>query len=143
MATRSTIAMEYEDGTIRQIYCHWAGYLSHNGKILLEHYSNPEKVKALIGLGDISSLAPNIGGEGKLFDTDTPDANTVIAYHRDKGEQFCLNEAVLFNDFEDYIENLEAEEVQYIFINGKWFFHEKTDALKPEYFYELTEMMIK
>ena len=31
MATRSTIAMEQPDGRVMQIYCHWDGYLGHNG----------------------------------------------------------------------------------------------------------------
>ncbi len=39
MATRSTIALEFADGTIGQVYAHWDGYLAHNGKMLLEYYS--------------------------------------------------------------------------------------------------------
>ena len=41
MATRSTIALEFADGTVQQVYCHWDGYIDHNGKILFENYSNP------------------------------------------------------------------------------------------------------
>ena len=36
MGTRSTIALEYADGTVEQVYCHWDGYVSHNGLILSE-----------------------------------------------------------------------------------------------------------
>ena len=61
MGTRSTIALEFADGTVQQVYCHWDGYLEHNGKILQEHYSDPFKLRELIDLGDMSSLAPNIG----------------------------------------------------------------------------------
>ena len=45
MGTRSAIAMKTEDG-IRSIYCHWDGYVDHNGRILKEFYSTDEKVKA-------------------------------------------------------------------------------------------------
>ncbi len=31
------------DGIIKSIYCHWDGYPSNNGKILLEHYNSQEK----------------------------------------------------------------------------------------------------
>jgi len=64
MGTRSTIAIRNTDGTFEAIYCHWDGYLSHNGRILEENYTTEEKVRELIALGDISSqgkkLAPSI-----------------------------------------------------------------------------------
>ena len=59
MATRSRIAIENEDGTVTSIYCHWDGYVDHNGMILQEHYNERSKVEALIALGDISYLDAN------------------------------------------------------------------------------------
>ncbi len=53
MATRSTIAVQHNDGTISQIYCHWDGYLEYNGKILLTHYSTLESVEDLVKYGDM------------------------------------------------------------------------------------------
>ena len=61
MATRSTIALEFADGTVGKVYCHWDGYLENNGKLLLNNYTDPFKLRDLIDLGDISSLGPNIG----------------------------------------------------------------------------------
>jgi hypothetical protein len=61
MGTRSIIAKEYKDGTIKAIYCHWDGYPSHNGKVLVEHYTTSAKINKLIDLGDISSLREEIG----------------------------------------------------------------------------------
>ena len=49
MGTRSTIALEYADGTVHQVYCHWDGYLEHNGRILQEHYLDPFKLQEQIG----------------------------------------------------------------------------------------------
>jgi hypothetical protein len=106
MATRSTIALEYPDGTVRQIYCLWDGYLSNNGKILSESYRDFEKVKQLIDHGDISSLDDSI--EKCHF------------YGRDNGESNV--NANVFGNFEDYVMNHAYEEYEYIFrTDGKWY----------------------
>jgi hypothetical protein len=61
MGTRSTIAIELDDGSVQQIYCHYDGYLSGVGKTLLEEYSDPAKLLELIQHGDISVLGKIIG----------------------------------------------------------------------------------
>ena len=122
MATRSTIALEFADGTVQQIYCHWDGYLEHNGKILQEHYSDPFKLRELIDLGDLSSLRPNIGKqhafsqfslpaeEVEAYKAETEDMCTF--YGRDRNESGC--EARKFKDFADYKANHQYEEYEYI-----------------------------
>ena len=60
MATRSRIAIEDQTGKVRSIYCHWDGYPSNNGRILLKHFRTQEKVESLIELGSISSLNKNV-----------------------------------------------------------------------------------
>ncbi len=61
MGTRSDIIVHRADGTWKRIYCHWDGYLSHNGRILHEHYTTQEKCEALVAPGDLSSLGEEIG----------------------------------------------------------------------------------
>ena len=61
MATRSNIGILNEDGTVDYIYCHFDGYLQWNGRILNEHYDSEAAVRDLIALGDLSSLAPELG----------------------------------------------------------------------------------
>lgn len=56
MGTRSIIAATNLDHTISAIYCHWDGYLSGVGKLLLDHYTNPDDITRLMGLGDLSWL---------------------------------------------------------------------------------------
>ena len=63
MGTRSMIGMVEADGSVSAIYCHWDGYLSHNGKILDEHYDSDIKVAELIALGNLSSLGVNLEPE--------------------------------------------------------------------------------
>ena len=48
MSTRSYICIENENKSISGIYCHSDGYLTYNGAMLLDHYSDREKVKELI-----------------------------------------------------------------------------------------------
>lgn len=85
MSTRSHIGIRNEDGTLDVIYCHWDGYPSYNGAILLHHYQDPEKIRELIALGDISSL----GAVVHPTDThsfDSPQEGVVVAYGRDRQE---------------------------------------------------------
>lgn len=132
MATRSTIALEFADGTVQQVYCHWDGYLDHNGAILRDHYSDPFKLRDLINLGDISSLGTNVGSKhpfspftdgDKAAHDAAKEAGATTFYGRDRGETGC--EAKKFASFEDYVENHQCEEYEYILrnVNGvaTWF----------------------
>ena len=83
MGTRSRIAIR-NDQTFDSIYCHWDGYPSHVGRILRDHYDTEEKVRALIALGDISSLGEKIGKKHDFEDRTHRDWTT--AYGRDRGE---------------------------------------------------------
>jgi hypothetical protein len=85
MATRSRIAMELGDGSVLSIYCHHDGYVEHNGHILQTHFQDPEKVKELIELGDISSLKKNVSPTGP-HSFNEPERDVVVAYSRDRGE---------------------------------------------------------
>lgn len=124
MATRSTIALEFADGTIGQVYCHWDGYLAHNGKMLFENYSNPFILRDLIDLGDISSLAPTIGTKHPFSHYDTGMTlnefndqydNMTTFYGRDRGELGC--DARSYKDYADYKANCQLEEYNYILRN--------------------------
>ena len=55
MGTRSRIGLTIGD-QILSVYCHYDGYIEHNGKILVESYSNKELLEDLINGGDMSSL---------------------------------------------------------------------------------------
>lgn len=123
MGTRSTIALEFADGTVQQVYCHWDGYLEHNGKILLENYSNPFILRDLIDLGDMSKLGKNIGVKhpfGNPYRYGTPEyenhehmhKDMCTFYGRDRGET-NIN-ARKFKDFEDYRINGDFQEYDYI-----------------------------
>ena len=150
MGTRSTIALEYADGTVHQVYCHWDGYLAHNGHILQNHYSNPFILRDLIDLGDISSLGKIIGtkhpfspfvsdtDEFKALPQDEQDrikeqirkahdtaqeAGHTTFYGRDRGETDCG--ARKYNSVAEYFAKCQHEEYDYILRNDNgvavWF----------------------
>ena len=131
MATRSTIALEFADGTVQQVYCHWDGYLDHNGKILFENYKDPFKLRDLIDLGDISSLGPNIGEQHSFEIPGTYGSPEYVAeserrqqittfYGRDRNETGVG--AKTFKDFADYKDNHQYEEYEYILRkDGNWY----------------------
>ena len=119
MATRSTIALEYADGTVGQIYCHWDGYLSNNGKILQEYYTNPFRVRELLDNGDMSTLSETVDG---------------CEFYKERGED-CPQR--MFKDYADYRKNGQFEEYNYILRrDGRWYveFYGEFDGLLSEAF---------
>lgn len=88
MATRSMIYLQTGKDSYAGIYCHWDGYLSHNGAILQNYYNTREKVEELVALGNLSSLGRYLRApEGTQHTFDDPWPNTCVAYGRDRGEE--------------------------------------------------------
>ena len=118
MATRSRIGMEMADGSVKSIYCHWDGYVSHNGAILSEHYTDPKKVEALIELGAISSLNENVNPENEGHSFNSPKKGVTVAYHRDRGEKRI---APRIDSSVPVFFNSDIEEYGYLFTQeGEW-----------------------
>lgn len=79
MSTRCRIAVEH-DGKFESIYCHHDGYLSYVGRKLQKYYDNIKKVRALMKLGDISSLGNDLKPEGTQNFDDIVDGNFCRPY---------------------------------------------------------------
>ena len=117
MGTRSTIAIQNQDGSVTGIYCHWDGYLEHNGRILHDHYTTEEIVRELISLGELSSLGTNIGTK---HDFDNAPRNECNAYGRDRGEKGV--DAVTFHTWNQML-NEQRQSYNYLFVHGEgWYF---------------------
>lgn len=120
MGTRSRIGVMHGD-KCKSVYCHWDGYLSHNGKILLEHYDSA-KANHLVALGDISSLDRNVEiPEGQLHSFDRPLDGVTSFYGRDRGEtgyEFSVD--LTFKDFMKRVNDSDAE-FYYIMKDGVWY----------------------
>jgi hypothetical protein len=100
MSTRSRIAIENQNGSVTSVYCHFDGYISGVGAVLQKHYTNRSKVEQLIALGSISYIAENVSPTGE-HSFAQPEKGVVVAYHRDRDEEFDqqINQSVpdLFN----------------------------------------------
>lgn len=99
MATRSRIGIQNPDGTIHSVYCHWDGYLSNNGRILLRSYMNEDDILELISKGDMSYL---------------DDSVAACNYYKDN------NKSIASKSEEEYIK--EGEEYNYLFKDGEWYY---------------------
>lgn len=115
MGTRSTIGLVNENGAVTGIYVHWDGYPEHNGRILRDSYTTPAKVRKLLKLGDLSSLAPEIG---KKHNFDNPTDGWCIAYGRDRKEK--NTDAQLYESVEEFLADDRGQEYTYLFNDGKW-----------------------
>ena len=146
MATRSTIALEYADGTVDRVYCHWDGYLDHNGRILLEHYTDPFKLQLMMDLGDMSTLGPDVG-EQHNFDCPHTYGTPAYVEWSDKMREVCTfygrdrgesgTGAQRYKNFADYRKNAQFEEYNYILRkDGNWYveFYGDFDGLLTEAF---------
>ena len=125
MATRSNIAMKTAEGKIVSVYCHWDGYVANNGKILLENYTDIDKIEALVALGSISSLGTAIGDKQDFDDRSTQKDEWTLFYSRDRGEELSIQE---YDDIPSWIADME--EYAYLWNGQEWLVndHGETDA---------------
>ena len=128
MGTRSRIGVMHGN-VVKSVYCHWDGYLEHNGAILQEHYDSV-KANELVSLGDLSSLRPEIGVEHpfsrldiQMSDTewDALYGNQCTFYGRDRGEENTSWKVA--HTFEEFLEQVEScwGEYYYIMRDGTWY----------------------
>jgi len=129
MGTRSRIGVMHGD-KCKSIYCHWDGYLSHNGKILQEHYDSA-KANHLVAMGDMSSLRKDIGEKHAFsqFELRAEEVagfkllteNMCTFYGRDRGEKDT--EFQVAQTFAEFLEQCDDCAAEYYYINkdGVWY----------------------
>lgn len=120
MGTRSRIGVMHGD-KCKSVYCHWDGYLDHNGRMLLEHY-NSAKANHLVALGDFSSLDVNVEiPEDETHTFWVPLKGVTVFYGRDRGE--TGTEFKTTDTFAKFLElcNDCGAEYYYIMKDGEWF----------------------
>jgi hypothetical protein len=124
----------------KSIYCHWDGYLSHNGKILQEHYDSA-KANHLVAMGDLSSLRKDIGEKHAFsqFELRAEEVagfkllteNMCTFYGRDRGEKDT--EFQVAQTFDEFIEQCDDCAAEYYYINkdGVWYCGTTYDNTHP------------
>ena len=107
-------------------YCHWDGYLSHNGQILNSHYTDENKIVELVLGGEMSSLGSEIGVKHP-FDTynlsdeeKTKFQNMTTYYGRDRDE--INTDHKVFNTIHEFMDHYEGTGAEYFYVyyEGKW-----------------------
>lgn len=114
MATRSTIWIKNEDGSSDGIYCHHDGYPDYVGMILKDNYDTDEKIRELISLGGISSLAPTV------------EETAPQSYHIWRGEPKDIFHVSKSNDIKQYF-----QEYNYMWKDGFWWMAKENSAWIP------------
>ena len=132
MGTRSRIGYELPDHSVVSVYCHWDGYVEHNGKILVEHYLKRENVQKLIDGGSMSCLRTRntwetgaylrdengdyiTDEEGNLMSKNDRDPQPL--YHSERGEEI----SVQHTSFDEFISGDCCEEYAYLYdLNDNW-----------------------
>ena len=145
MGTRSMIAIQVMDSKrIKSIYCHWDGYLQHNGSILNKHYQDSPKVNQLIANGDLSSLRPEIGVKHLFSSLEIKDKDERAAYEksvedmctfytRDRGEDAPYK---FFSNIKEAVAYYDGSWCEYFYLfrydidqeAGKWFYRTRENG---------------
>ena len=88
MATRARIGILNEDGTITASYQHWDGYPGGLGYNLVDYWTDSNKVKDAIALGNASKWGFIIGTKVDFDDRQDPLHEVQNVYYmRDRGEK--------------------------------------------------------
>lgn len=127
MSTRSTIGILDIVGNVSLIYCHNDGYLSNNGIILMRYYQDFEKVKLLISLGNMSSLAEEVEIPTGIDHSFNKKADKISTFYgRDRGEK---DTDAYKCSFLNYKQSEQLQDYNYIFdeSSNSWFLLNKSD----------------
>ena len=150
MSTRSRIGVMHGD-KLKSVYCHWDGYLQHNGLILQNHYDSA-KANHLISLGNISGLREEIGVEHPFSQFDvTPNLSQAEYYEKyDKMTTFYGRDRketdtdfTVDQSYDEFLSKDYDYEYYYIMRDGVWYVGVAydVDGMVPGQLYVLSEKL--
>lgn len=124
MATRSTIAVKQDDGSVKAIYCHYDGYPTGVGVFLTRFYDSAFEANKMIEMGNMSTIGATVG-EKVDFGTFQDFGKQCVFYGRDRGE--VDQEAQTYGSVAEWVASIgeACENYGYIFMNGKWVAYER------------------
>ena len=150
MATRARIGIKQKSGRIIAAYQHWDGYPGGLGYTLIEHWTDYDKVKEAIELGDASKWAYTVGSKIDFDDRNAKDYDIQNVYYgRDRGEKDVghhkhMNGVVLldeaFNSGEEYLYILKDVSKKVDEEKFEWFY---VDEREPETIKPLFETAVQ
>jgi len=122
------IALKTGENEYLSIRCHLDGYPSHNGAILLDSYGTEERVRALLALGNLSSLGLDLGDKHTRADNRHPE--WCLADGRDLNEENA-------EAYHRLIEELTEDWINYVYLfdpersGGEWLVSRDGRAFTP------------
>jgi hypothetical protein len=144
MATRARIGILNEDGTVTASYQHWDGYPGGLGYNLVDYWTDSNKVREAISLGNASKWGFIIGTKVDFDDRQDPLHEVQNVYYmRDRGEKD--QGPITYYDEGEYLTDgfNSGEEYIYLLKNtgkkdylgkdvGEWFYsHYEDHEFKP------------
>lgn len=127
MSTHCKIAVKTEKG-YEAIYVHNDGYESYMYPMLTKNYNTEEKARALVALGDASSIQERLAPSSNRRHTfDNPEEGVCVFYHRDSGERWEDNKPYIYPTKSKL---LDIQYYTYIWEDGKWTCYEDGEALE-------------
>ena len=112
MSTRSSIAVQYPNGSVAAVYCHFDGYLDGVGRDLVKNYNSFDQAQALVKQGDMSSPGTPYTTRGEKFEDVAPRE---------------------YASFEEYLQRVDRDidhnGFKYIFKDGCWKAHGRYEGL--------------
>ena len=134
MGTRSAIGYKTPEGKVRAKYCHYDGYVAHNGRILQEHYQAAYKIAQLVELGDMSTLDAEIGVQVD-FDDRAAQEGQCVFYGRDRGESGT--HAQEFDTVQEFVDYYTDSGCEYFYLHtaAGWIVHDRYNVGKDSFGY--------
>ena len=120
-STRAHIGI-LEGKTVRSIYLHDHGRAD---EILVQHYNTVPRINQLLALGALSAIGSKIGKKHSFEYNERP-ADTVTAYHRDRGGD--LNPATV-EPVREYGTDSDID-YHYLFRGGQWVYRGRSGPWK-------------
>lgn len=137
MGTRSRIGLALGPDQIVSVYCHYDGYIQHNGRKLVEHFNTKSAVEELINGGDMSSLwtlhtwnseplkrvIHKADGTTEVIYMEHPDGSWMMKEEKEEpGPQYYSQRGEdcppRMGDFDDFLSGKCDEEWCYLFTPG-------------------------
>ena len=125
MATRGTIALEFADGSVSQVYVHFDAYLDGVGADLVHGYSDPFELQKLIDQGDMSCIGEPYTARGE--DLNIRHYNSVNEYFAE-----CQQE-----EYDYILRNIDGKATWFVrcyATHGKWVTIEEARQMEAKEF---------
>ena len=139
------IAMKSRDGIVESIRYYDYGNFDNTAITLYKFFQDPNKIKSLLKLGDISYLGANVNPDPTMYhDFLNRQSNVTVALKRDSGEEDC--EMQVFKNLLEYRKMINLNDIKTYFYYDLsfdcWFFSDY-DEIKKKYNFEILEDYIK